>query len=201
MPPKKVECEYCHKKFGCRIIFDHYGECLKNLHKEKSGYFVRFFSHGIRGDVYFIYVCIGLNCKFSDIDEFLKKIWCECCGHMSEFNLFENGVGPIGEVKKTFKLSKYKIDDRFEYQYDMGSTTTIYFEILDKFTGKEKTSEIEILKRNEIPKIICENCDNEAKYYDGENDEFVCEDCSKEIEEDTRLNIVNSPRTGVCGYE
>jgi hypothetical protein len=201
MPPKRMECEYCHKKFGCRIILDHYGDCLKNVYKDKSGYLFRLFSHGVRGDVYFIYACVGLNCKFSDLDKFLKEVWCECCGHMSEFNLFENGVGPIGKIKKTEKISKYKTGDRFEYQYDMGDTTTIYLEILDVLSGEDKTKEIEILKKNEQPKIICENCDNESKYYDQENDEFVCEECAEEIEEERKLNVVNSPRTGVCGYE
>lgn len=200
MQPKKVECEYCHKKFGCRIILDHYGDCLKNVYKDKSGYLIKLVSHGIREDVYFIYARLGLNCKFKDLDKFLKEVWCECCEHMSEFNLFKNKVGLIGEIKKTEKFSKYKVGDRFEYEYDMGNATTVYLEILDILSGNEENKEIEILKRNEQPKIICNNCDNESKYYDKENDEFVCEKCAQ-VEEECRFNVVNSPRTGVCGYE
>jgi hypothetical protein len=48
---------------------------------------------------------------------------------------------------------------------------------------------------------VCEICDNIAKYYNQENGEFVCEECSKELDDDDKLNIVNFPRTGVCGYQ
>ncbi len=43
-------------------------------------------------------------------------------------------------------------------------------------------------------------CYKEAKYYDKENCEFVCEECSIEVEEDDKMNISNSPRTGICCY-
>ena len=79
--------------------------------------------------------------------------------------------------------------------------------------GEKKNNEIVILSRNNPPKILCSNCEqNEAKwvnpegYYEGEP--FWCDECLKaESDEEGEyykpeflLPVCNSPRMGVCGY-
>ena len=35
--PKSTTCEYCGKKFGTRKIYEHYGACIREKYKDKSG--------------------------------------------------------------------------------------------------------------------------------------------------------------------
>lgn len=82
--------------------------------------------------------------------------------------------------------------------------------------GENRNSEIVILSRNNPPKIICSNCEqNEASFVDPQGycdgTPFWCEEClNKEYGDDEEdeyyepeflLPICNSPRMGVCGYE
>jgi rubrerythrin len=85
----------------------------------------------------------------------------------------------------------------------MGSTTTIYFEILHKFDGDKKTTNISILKRNDPHVFTCSQCDNTAQYIEPSSLCTVCDDCRKNVDESEGglSTIVNSPRMGVCGYE
>jgi hypothetical protein len=68
--------------------------------------------------------------------------------------------------------------------------------------GKKK---VEILARNDPPEIKCSHCDNLAAHICVECDYdncWLCDDCAEDHEcgEDMLLPVVNSPRTGVCGY-
>lgn len=202
--PKKETCQFRGQKFGCRIIFDHYGDCLQKVHEDKSGYLVRFFSHGISGDVYFMYVIIGEKCKFSLIDKLLRQKWCECCDHLSTFYECCDSNKNI-EIPKNKMIKNYADSDNFMYTYDEGSTTTIYFEILKKLNGDEKTNNIELLLRNDPPKIKCDICKkSEASFFVSFDATLsLCEKCSENIEIDGSEihKIVNSPRSGICEYK
>jgi hypothetical protein len=211
--PKKTECEYCHKKFGCRIIYDHYGDCLKTIYKDKSGILFRFFSHGITGEVYFIYAIIGKKCTFTNIDNFLKEIWCECCGHLSEFREFHDA--PAKKIGKSTKITNYEVGDRFMYEYDFGTTTTIFGEILEILDGEENNKKIELVKQNDQPQFSCVVCKKDAEYFYNGSCPFLCEECKNKFKklmkktDDVESNdedftniteLSNSPRVGLCGY-
>jgi hypothetical protein len=105
-----------------------------------------------------------------------------------------------GLFKKGLKLS---------YEYDFGSTTHLTL----KVAGAREAliaapNEVRVLARNLPPHIPCGICHkNEAAFIDMENayDEssWFCERCAEEHElntEERTLPVVNSPRTGVCGY-
>ena len=186
--PVKIQCQHCDKKFGCRKIYEHYDECLAKLYKKKSGYLISMHSHGITGDLYHIYVIAGTKCKFLDIDKFLKDIWCECCGHMSEYH-----------ISKKTSLNKYGENDIFIYEYDMGDTTTVYIEIKKILEGKSNNNKIKLVHQNEKPKILCIKCKINAKYY--YMGDPLCKKHSDVSEEEPLAKISNSPRSGFCGYE
>lgn len=196
--PKKVECDYCKKKFGCKLIIYHYEECIIKKHINDSGFILRFFSHGIFGNIYFIYAIVGLKCDFMHIDSFLRKKWCECCNHLSFFTNLKNNE----KISKTKKIIEFDIGDKFIYKYDMGSTTTIYCEILGKMEGIDRNNKINILKQNDKQYIICSNCNKKYSEYIIDNEAY-CKKCVSKIDDETdiMLNIVNSPRTGICGYQ
>ena len=97
---------------------------------------VSFRANGVTGKYYFIYALIGTNTKFSNIDKFLRDKWCQCCNHLSEFNKY---IEPRKHKKitKTKLISNFNEGDRFIYEYDFGSTTTIFIDILKKIVGND----------------------------------------------------------------
>lgn len=95
---------------------------------------------------------------------------------------------------------------KFLYEYDFGSTTYIDLKLVGEREGvvSNKRWPVEILARNSAPAFACVSCGKPAKwiiggYYPQEN--AYCNKCAKKTSEDEMmLPIVNSPRTGVCGY-
>ena len=198
----KKNCQFCNIKFGTNAFKEHIADCICNSQNNKSGYLIEFISHsGILGKEYIMYAIFGTKCKFSHIDEFLKKRWCECCGHLSTLDkiVFLENEMAMTEIKFNILISKHVNVDQFRYQYDMGSTTTIFFRIVKKLDGIETNTNIELLYHNEPYKLKCK-CKKEALYiYEGEK---LCEECKEDVDEpECALSIVNSPRVGMCGYE
>jgi hypothetical protein len=150
---------------------------------------------------YWMHLKVSSHARFEDLDNFLRKIWLECCGHMSAFRIGRE------EVKKSKKL-EYVLHPgmRLNYEYDFGSTTELMVKVVSEFKGNIKTGEVGILARNDPPQIKCSNCDHlatrictECIYEDAG---WLCDDCAEDhkCDEDMLLPVVNSPRTGVCGY-
>ena len=94
----------------------------------------------------------------------------------------------------------------FHYEYDYGSTTELDLRILWEREGpRQDKHPVRMLSRNAPPSLPCVKC--------GKAGEFICPECSGEGEaycekclrkhpcgDDMALPLVNSPRSGVCGY-
>ena len=150
---------------------------------------------------YWMHLKVSSHARFEDLDNFLRDIWLECCGHLSAFSIGGE------EVKKSKKL-EYVLRPGMQliHEYDFGSTTELRVKVVSEFQSKIKRDEIEILARNDPPQIKCSHCDNlatrictECNYEDAG---WLCEACAEDhkCDEDLQLPVVNSPRTGVCGY-
>jgi hypothetical protein len=93
------------------------------------------------------------------------------------------------------------------YEYDFGSTTELLLTVVSEVEGSIKKGKVEILARNEAPPIRCSHCEKPATtictecIYD--NQGWLCGDCARKhgCDDEMFLQLVNSPRTGVCGYE
>src|SRR5271163_2183836 len=98
-------CEICKTNVLDKDLHDHYTACLLEKHKENSGYLVRFVATGeFTDEIYFLYALVGLSSKLSHIEMFLKRIWLECCGHLSQFtNISDDNK----ELSMTSSISKY----------------------------------------------------------------------------------------------
>lgn len=139
--------------------------------------------------------------RMKDIDGFLRSIWLECCGHMSEFTV------PMSKKLKDVLHKGMSIG----YQYDFGSTTELQIEVVDEYPvmADEK---IALLSRNEPLNIPCCMCKMAAATvvciaHDPEEDAEFCKACAKkhakncdDFEDYASMPLVNSPRMGVCGY-
>ena len=147
------------------------------------------------------------------LDAFLRNIWLECCGHLSCFTIDSQRYAshPIEEMM--FSLEEddmnVKIEDvldaktKFQHEYDYGSTTELNLRVAGIRETKVKKHAVKLLARNQPPEWKCAECGKPATLVEPKgwvvNDESVfCDDCA--TDEEYCLPIVNSPRTGVCGY-
>ena len=212
----KIICNFCNKYFGIKTIVNHLPECITSNVKDESGFLIEFKSTSIlTNKIYTMYAIFGNKCKLIHIDHFLREKWCECCGHLSTIeevgkvdSYSDNDSENYNGINYNTLISKYEKDKELCYSYDMGTTTIIYFRIIKKLNGKKKDNNVKLIYQNEEFKLKCKNhktCKGEAKFI--HNDYLFCIECKNIIlntnedhYESKFVNIVNSPRTGLCDY-
>jgi hypothetical protein len=161
--------------------------------------------------MYWMHIEIPENATLEDLDDFLRRIWLECCGHLSCFEI--GGETFISEKMesgdRSMKIALGKViapGMKFEHMYDFGTSTELSLKVVSTREGLAQGKAVRILARNEPPDIRCQICGKPATavcaqcIYDGTG--WVCEECAKKHEcgEDMLLPVVNSPRVGMCGY-
>ena len=203
-------------------------ENLFALVKEKVKYY-ELVLYGKYNKDYWLIVQVKENATLEDLDQFIRDIWVECCGHLSAFEIcgqrYESNPAEdfFGEEPaKSMNCKLKKVLERgmqMEYEYDYGSTTELVIRVQDYYNAPDQKEEITILSRNNPPQFVCSVCgENDAAwvnpegFYDGTS--FFCEECLQKLEEgnieldqecdfvpEFLLPVCNSPRMGVCGYE
>lgn len=164
---------------------------------------------------YWLDVAMPLNATLTDLDTFLRGIWLECCGHLSEFTVgpqrdWEN-FDPFTEEEETSgpPLSELglEIGQKFGYTYDFGSSTELTLHVQAREQAWDSGQPVKLLARNLPPALTCSKCGAPAKWvhawdYDEETGgpRLYCGKHGKGTR-DEQLSVVNSPRMGVCGYE
>ena len=186
---------------------------------------------------YFLSLWMDGNTAMQDLDDFLRAIWLECCGHMSAFrnpklqarrsmfdffeaeDLLEKGKtkeyealmeASSGEIPMRRKAKKvFQKGLKLIYDYDFGSTTRLEIVVVAEYNTKA-ASDIVLLSRNEPIITPCSVCNKSAATQMcmqciHHEDALFCEACAKDHAEDCEDfypdPIVNSPRSGVCGYD
>lgn len=122
---------------------------------------------------YWIHFEMPANATLKDLDNFLRNIWVECCGHLSAFTIdnIRYSSYPLKEYDERSMKEKVKLLARNE-------PPPIKCEIC----GKTAT-------------YVCSQCRYEGKGW-------LCDECASKHEcgEEMLLPVVNSPRVGMCGY-
>ena len=206
----KATCLLCKSQYTGTGMTKHLLTCLpKNLEKGskqkkiKSQPFHHILIKGHYSPEYWLHLKVASNANLKDLDQFLRDIWLECCGHMSAFRC---GEGELGMGRKLGDVLSPGMD--LLHEYDFGTTTELLVKVLAEYEGPmQKKRPIEILARNEPLEIPCDECGESLAVeictecqWDGAG--WLCEACAEDHEcgEDMMLPVVNSPRTGVCGY-
>ena len=185
-----VFCENTYTKSGIhRHLKKHLEEEQMN-HQSGTSYLVKIETESSWGKTpYFLSLWVDGNAHMKDLDDFLKKIWLECCGHMSSFtdpkkkirrdfgfDFFEAEEllqqGKIteyealmeernGEIPMRRKVKKafYK-GLKLTYDYDFGSTTSLEINIVEVYKMKAPSG-IVLLSRNEALDLKCDCCGKE----------------------------------------
>jgi len=205
----KSTCKLCGAEFTTKGIGRHITACLKKHAPETKNTLTKKYCYLSVRDAYnndyFLYLLVAQDATLEDLDDYLRKIWLECCGHMSSFSYGKWGE----ELGLTTKIRQICANGgTLSYTYDFGSSTELTLKIFKEISCPIKISEdIILLARNAEPIIPCDSC---GKYpakqictecqWDG--DGWLCEKCAAthECGDDMFLPVVNSPRTGVCAY-
>ena len=205
----KAKCYYCNKELTERTIKRHMKNCSemkKSIDekriddKEKRNQFIIAIKPKYDGNEYCIYLSIDGTLGLVHIDQFIRDIWVECCGHLSGFKI--RGKFYQDHSMNTKLNDILDSDEKFEYEYDFGSTTHLILEVVDIIQVPSSFSQIEIIARNHEIKHECQICGVEAKYFNYEKDEWECESCiDKDDDMISEFDYCNSPRDGVCGYD
>lgn len=144
-----------------------------------------------------------------DLDHYLRAIWLECCGHMSQFSVGGWSGRKIAMSQKIEKVFQSGVE--LTHIYDFGTSSETLIKAVETREGKPTTKHaIALMVRNMMPEAQCIECDQPAT--------VLCMECLMEEEEGGTLcekhakkhphkdygdpiPLVNSPRLGMCGYD
>ena len=195
-------CLLCGKKIAVRTAKGHLETCLAKRAGEDRLFLIKVEGFGYGNYHYWMYLLMPEEAKLKDLDKYLRKTWLECCGHLSQFRIGRNITIAMG--KKLGDILEPSME--FLYDYDFGSTTTLKVSIVGVGGGIMKKGKVELVAGNDAPEPTCELCGEKATLICPQcaEDEsgWLCEHCADEHDcgLGSFLPVVNSPRTGVCGY-
>ncbi|EKQ52284.1 MULTISPECIES: SEC-C metal-binding domain-containing protein [unclassified Clostridium] len=204
----KGKCYYCNKELTERTIKRHMKSCTamkKNIEEKtlqkgrKRKQFIISVKPKYEASEYCIYLSIDASLGLVHIDQFIRDVWVECCGHLSGFTINREFYQ---DDDMNIKISEVlSVGEKFEYEYDFGSTTYLNLEVVDVIDVSKEFTQIEIIARNNEIEYKCEKCGEKAKYFNHEESEWLCENCiNEEADFIDQFDYCNSPRDGVCGY-
>ncbi len=206
----KAKCSLCGGRYTGRGMTKHLSRCIpKTLGSDgtKAGNTVKRFMHllvkGSYHPEYWMHLKVAGDSRLEDLDAFLRAIWLECCGHMSAFSIDRDQLRMGQQLRHALWPGL-----ELTHQYDFGSTTELLIRVVGVYDGGMPVNEpVQIIARNDPPEILCDECGEKPAaeicmecQWDGGG--WLCLDCAQDHEcsEDFFLPVLNSPRTGVCGY-
>jgi len=143
------------------------------------------------------------------LDDYLRAIWLECCGHMSQFSL---GGAFAREVAMQRKLSDVFLHEgSLTHVYDFGTSSETVVKCVEVREGKPTTSKaIALMARNKMPDYVCIECGKPATHLcmecliEDQTEGTLCDQHTQDHPHDNYgepMRLVNSPRMGMCGYD
>ncbi len=226
----KGRCGYCGREMTSVGTARHLKSCAERRKateqaNRRSGQTERLHHLQVRdgyGLGYWLHLEMSGSATLFELDFYLRRIWLECCGHMSAFKIhrvqymetFEDSF-VFGECESLDVTADAVFEPglTFTHEYDFGTTTDLALRVLDQRRGKPTTGHaVALMARNDPLRIPCETCGRPARAlcldccYQRAEDRagYVCDDhvaAHAEHNDYGKMAIFNSPRTGVCGYD
>jgi len=203
------KCLYCGQLCDKRSISKHLEKHLAELSAKTEGEEVMHLR--VEGGLHFLQLLMPASAPLKSLDQFLRDIWLECCGHLSAFRL--SGYVQVGMQRKVGDV--FRSVEKLNYEYDFGSTTELVVKHigthrLPPFPAKER---VRLLSRNEPLAFMCEMCKKKpathfCTIHNYNEPSLFCDDCTKkhkkvcpDAADYALMSVCNSPRSGICGYE
>ena len=137
-------CKFCSKSISQKESLRHFLSCTprNQAFENMTQKLVNQWFY-IRAELspYWIDILIPEQWKLDDLDQFLRHIWLECCGHLSNFRIdkvnyerFEDEDWLMGgeELSPGMDIQLNKVlgtNSTFPHFYDYGSTTELQLKI------------------------------------------------------------------------
>lgn len=201
------KCLYCDQLLSQKEMGKHLAKHLSAIEGSTAVENTQTFCHvEVDANEMFLHLLVKGDATMKKIDKFLRDIWLECCGHMSEFGHKSSKVTMGQKVRDVF-VPRIKI----HHDYDFGTTTRVFLKGLKHYQLNLKDGVI-LMSRNEPLHLMCATCKTEpavnlCSTCNWEKYSFFCKKCSKKHEkvcddfaDYSCMPVVNSPRMGQCGY-
>ena len=168
---------------------------------------------------YWMHLAAPATIELGEIDQYLRDVWLECCGHLSSFFIgsaeYKWQIFEMDELFADFRGRQLKTMEvglgsaapprtEFSYWYDYGTTSELTLRTVGELAGNG-SAQITLLARNDAPAFVCSICGAPATWVSPAYGDWIamtaglCDACAPTSQ--YRLPIVNSPRSGVCGYD
>lgn len=162
-----------------------------------------------RRSEFWLHLEVRGSSTLKDVDFYLRRIWLECCGHMSQFSI----GGWLGrEIPKSRRVEEvFGWEGKLTHLYDFGTSSETLLRTVGLREGRPTTKHpVALMARNRIPEARCIDCALPAAW--------LCREClTKEEKRGTLcdeharahphtnygrpIRLVNSPRLGMCAYD
>jgi hypothetical protein len=212
-------CKKCGHRTTKGHMLRHLRKCLA-IESKREGHQFQLIQLRIEAEylpMYWLDIEINADSKLRDLDKFLRDIWLECCGHMSQFQIADHHYlmpydGSFEIWKNEGNMDSALSDvirndvDQFQYEYDFGTSTDLKIIVVEKREGQRLKKGMRLLSRNDMPDWQCTKCQKTATdicvYCLYEGNYAFCEEHrdGHGCDEEYFMPIVNSPRVGQCGY-
>ena len=217
MPRQKQSrgsCCYCGKEFAKGGMSKHLATCagrqaaIAQANRRPAEKLIHLQARNAYGGQFWLNLEMNGSATLQDLDRYLRAIWLECCGHMSQFSV--GGWGGSEISMKTRIDRVFLPDTELTHIYDFGTESVTLIKFAAVRDGPPTTKHpIALMARNAPPDFKCMECDQPATH--------LCQECQFEDNESGLLcdahteghphdnygepmPIVNSPRLGMCGY-
>lgn len=203
-------CNKCKEIVSSRGAKSHITKCLNQDIKDSSDAFLIKVQWPYKNPIYWLYLSVPFKSKLEDLDLFLRDFWLDCCSHLSQFTIDHKRYSSYFEPSPFSRFEEFSMSIRsekvlvpglkFTHEYDFGSTTELLLEVVGLIKAVA-SKEIKVIVQNQEPEFKCTSCGKKAEMISSTEGDCFCKACVDEEDDELYLlPLVNSPRTGVCGY-
>lgn len=213
----KGKCGFCEREMTKAGLTRHLSSCVQRQEAieaagRKRGAEQELYHLQVQdawSSAFWLHLEMNGSARLQDLDDYLRAIWLECCGHMSQFSIGGWGGDEIPQSRRADQVFRPGLE--LTHIYDFGTSSETLVKVVGVRQGKPLSSHpIFLMARNNPPEVPCMECEKPA--------EWLCHECQIELEEPGTLcdkhakthphenygepiPLVNSPRVGMCGYD